>query len=199
MGVQIADAAEECRIENGPLAVKGRWSGDQWLLTIEQRLSSGWSLVATSIEVAPSASDLEIEGPVFQQKIARTNGESCGELLLIGQFGRRHFSGVVTVSAGKIVIEIADRWIVPLPLSKFRWTWRSTANIAIAPKDPNFTPGKVAFDHKAATIAYSRGDKVCHPLSATLENDELTLRGELGAAPLEPGTMQYACQFWTEG
>jgi hypothetical protein len=193
--VHISDAADGCRIENGSLAISARWTGDQWLISLEHDTTEGWVSFAESTEVASSADDVAIEVPVFQQKIARINSDGCGELLLIGQFGRRHFSGVVTIGTEGISIEIADRWIVPLPLSQLLWKWRCSPNIVIGERDQRPLEGEIVFDHSDATITFANGTNVHFPLQAACEEDELTMQGEIASTPLAPGTMQYSCRF----
>lgn len=112
---------DEHRIVCGRRAIVAAWDRDRWQLGL---LENGEPLL--SMPARSSVDDeLDLPGPVFQQCFPRITDDQCGELLLVGQCGRRHFSAVFTLAANEASFEIADRWSTPLPIRRIVTTWTS--------------------------------------------------------------------------
>lgn len=132
------DGRETYRAVGGRLAVRATNEAGRWRLALEVWADGGWQGVLESALDSPDASDLLLTGPAFQDCHARVRDAAVVELLLIGQHGRRHFSGAVRVATDAAHFDFADRWTVPLDLATidYRWEPLKTASIAKTPWKP---------------------------------------------------------------
>lgn len=196
MGRVIVADEEVCHLEGARIALRAQWVADQWTFAVLVRRSDDWQQVLQSSRASAAGSDIELAGPVFQQAIARETDPGTAELLLIGQFGRRHFSGAITVADTELHIEMADRWIVPLPLPELRWEWEIPPGKAVARKaDEMVIAGLAAVSVGEAKRESARLASERFVLAAEITESCLRLRHAFRETPLPPGTMQYRCRI----
>jgi hypothetical protein len=196
VGQVIVADEEACHLEGARIALRAQWVADQWTFAVLVRGSDDWQQVLQSSRASAAGSDIEIAGPVFQQAIARETSPGTAELLLIGQFGRRHFSGAITVADTEVHIEMADRWIVPLPMPELRWEWEIPPGQAVARNaDEIVIAGLAAVSVSEAKRESARQESERFVLTAAVTESCLQLRHAFREIPLPPGTMQYRCRI----
>lgn len=123
---------ERYRAVGGRLAVRATNEAGRWRLALEVWSDGGWRGVLESALDPPDASDLALTGPAFQDCHARVRDAEVVELLLVGQHGRRHFSGAISVATDTARFDFADRWTVPLDLATVVYRWEPLKGASIA-------------------------------------------------------------------
>ena len=93
---------EVCTVAAGPLRLVFAWTGECWRHSIEV----GSVTLATSEEAGAAYSDpTRVVSPTYQQ-LSRRSDASGEQALLVGQWGRHHFSGVFTARETDDGVEI---------------------------------------------------------------------------------------------
>ena len=113
---------ESCLIDAGPWRLAFAWAGDRW----RHEISVGGRALAVSEEWDVDRGDpARVVSPAYQQLGHRSHGPE-EQALLVGQWGRHHFSAVfaVTESAGRVdlLVDVAVR--TRAPLDAFAATYR---------------------------------------------------------------------------
>lgn len=102
---EIAQTDGESSLEAPPLRLGLYWQDDRWV----QRLAVGETPLAVSVEWDAGAADTaRVVSPVYQQLSTDTRPDG-GRFLVVGQWGRHHFSGVLDLSGepgGPVTVEV---------------------------------------------------------------------------------------------
>ena len=105
--VEVARSASECILRGGGVCLRFQWTGDRWTHAIEFEGTD--DPVAVSVEFDPARDDLpHAVSPVYQQLETQQAAAGGMQALLVGQFGRRHFSAVFDfrIAAAQILIDV---------------------------------------------------------------------------------------------